>query len=795
MINLATPRCRGIWPLFLGYGTGIIVAAHCPAALLPPLAWSCWLIAAATLLGCYIVASRTLLLPITALAVALGVCAFAIASHPPPDDTDLTALTESEPLRIRGQVLAVEPQSQQWRMIVAMEQIATAQHRATVAGKLRIQVERGDCHVLPGDRIAFQSRLRSPRRFGTPAEFDYPRHLAAAKIFLTGYLSDSDQIAIIAPVTELPWLLRIERWRSQLGQDIARHFETEQSACLLSLTLGQKSRLSTSQRDALSAAGISHLFSISGLHLGLFATLLYLVINALYRRSDRLLNWLPAQLAVPFIAAPLLLGYVLLSGGALPAWRALLIIIVALLARLWRRQTPNIQMLALVALTLLAITPLALFSASFQLSFGGVAALLLCLPPWQRRFKSPWQRWLLMPILASVAATLATTPLVIHHFHIFAPAAFLCNLFAIPLIGLIAVPLALGGVLIFTLAPTPAVALLRLSMWFIDLTLELSGHLAHGILAAMKLYYDPLALVLCATICLILLSLLAWQYRLAQRIGVVGGVLLLILYATTASAPLMLTPLSVGQGDSLLLTMNNRDHYLIDGGGLRSDTFDCGERLVAPALGWLGVRRLKAVILSHDHPDHRKGLIHILDQFAVDDFWCSLAWSELDSSLQQVLLKRSIPFHRVAAGWTELAIAGDGSLALFAPPDDSAAMNDRSLVVYAGYERDGLLLTGDLEKYGVAQLLAQPLPGPVTVLKLPHHGSRRSSPQHLLETIQPEIAIACVGYNNNYGFPHREVITAVERCAAQLLRTDLEGTKRLSSAGQGWKMTTLATPQ
>lgn len=804
MINLFRHlRPQGVWLILLFYSSGILLFSL-PASTAQR--WHATSITIALsvlfLLWSCLSPRLPLLAALATIALTLGMMAHSAAMHPAKNNTELSSLGQ-QPVNITATVLRIDPQQQRWRMDVALEYIEKQQHTAKVQGTLRVQVIENNAlnksihpstTILPGDRIVFRSKLRQPRSFGMPAEFNYPRYLARSEIYTSAYIADSDTIVRLPNSHPMSWRTRIERWRTRLGQQVEQHFTPQQSAYLLSLTLGQKTRLSTEQRDQLAIFGISHLFSISGLHLGLIAGLLYQAINWLYRRSEHLLLWLPAQTVVPILVLPLLCFYLVLSGGALPTMRATLLITVTLIALIVQRHTPPITLLALVAIIILIVDPLALFSASFQLSFAGVSALILCLTPIQRYCTTALQRWTILPLFATLTATFATTPIALWHFHTLAPAGVLCNLFAIPLIGMLTVPLALLGILIFPVSPTIALTPLKLSLSIIDMTLQLSTYIAQGILSGRNIYLSPMQHIIITALCLALLSLCAFKWRQSGMFILASGILWLAMLCTAAPAPLELTPFSIGQGDSLLLRLRRQGTYLIDGGGLYSPTFDVGKRLLAPALGHLGVDHFDAVILSHDHPDHRKGLIYILEHFSVDQFWHSIPITELHWRLQQVLHQRAIPTRQFPTGWTSLPTTDQTKLHIYVPPDQIANMNDRSLVVYAGYDDDGILLTGDLEQHGIEQLLQQPLPGPVTLLKLPHHGSRRSLPNALFQATQPSIAIANVGYGNHYGFPHEEVIAAVKSHSAMLLRTDLNGTVRLSSFGNGWIRTTLNHP-
>ena len=818
------------WLLLISYIGGIVTASSLAQPYLQYLT-SNHLIAAllaTTLLAMLVYKKRLIsLLTLAAIFFTLGNSLYIHAINPPATNIDLTNFQHKK-VDITATICHIDPQAYKWRMDVAMENISLHQAssgKSKAVGKLRVQVVpqharvhqtasniqpssiNNPTNLLPGDRISFTAKLRQPRRFYMPGEFDYPQYLAQYGIFNTAYVKDKKTTTdnnhnsaahpnlqrLNTSGSNLSVTTLIERWRCLLGRKIYPLFQPTDSAYLLSLTLGQKSRLSTLQRNTLAAYGISHLFSISGLHLGLLALLCYQLILCLYKRSEKLLLWLPAQTAAMALTLPPVFFYLILSGTALPTIRAALLLAIGMFSIIYQRHTPTFTLLPLIALLILLHNPIALFTASFQLSFAGVCAIVFFAAKLAHHCHSTISRWFILPIITTLIATLATAPIALYHFHTFAPAAIICNVIAIPLIGMVVVPLALCATMLFPIIPGIATPVLQMTIWLINLVLSCCKFIANGILAGKPFYLTPLQHLLIAGICLTILFLLVQQWRSSLATGTICLAFLCLLYCQPAPPPLQLTPFSIGQGDSLLLQLGRHKTYLIDGGGIYSKTFDVGQRLLAPALGYLGIQHLDAIILSHDHPDHRKGLIYILQHFNVDNFWSSIPLQELHFTVQQVLHNRQIPFRLFNAGWTPIN-THHSTLAIFVPPDQQAKMNDRSLVVYAGYKKDGILLTGDLEKHGIEQLLQQSLPGEVNLLKLPHHGSRYSLPQRLLKTIHPDIAVANVGYHNRYHFPHRQVIDAVKHNNATLFRTDLDGTVRFSSFGSGWITTELDKP-
>lgn len=232
------------------------------------------------------------------------------------------------------------------------------------------------------------------------------------------------------------------------------------------------------------------------------------------------------------------------------------------------------------------------------------------------------------------------------------------------------------------------------------------------------------------------------------------------------------------------MTLGDGQQLLIDGGGLYGTTFDTGERLVAPALGRLGIRKLDAVVMSHAHPDHAKGLAHVLLNFPVAEFWCGEG-AIIPPEIAAGLTLRGIPVRRFPPGWTELPRPPEESLALFLPPHPETE-NDASLIILAKFGGDHILLPGDLERSGIRELIRQTSSFPVAVIKLPHHGSRHSTPELLLDHFPTELAVVSAGAGNRFDFPHRETLAVLSERQIPLWRTDLHGTLHFSRKGGAW---------
>ena len=723
------------------------------------------------------------------LAAALSLAGF-LAAHqalaPPPHAQHVSRFVSAETLAVEGVVRQVE---RLWdgsvRLDIAAERVGTGPTAAPAFGLVRLSIREGGTTAISSDRVCWRGRLRSPLLFGTPGEFDYPRHLAARDIYVTSVIGHGADLARLAKPSVDG--LFLERLRGTIGARIAQALPPEQAALVQTLTVGSGGGISPQQRLLLSEGGLAHLFSISGLHFGLLAMLLYGATRWLYSRSERLLLRCPPRRILPLLLLLPLFGYLLLSGNAVPTRRAYGMTLLAALLFSRNRRTPPLALLATVALGLLLISPLSLFEPSFQLSFAGVLGLMVWLPRWQGclAHRPSWLRITGMMLFTTLAASLATAPLALWHFHQIAPAGLVTNLVAIPLVAWGAVPAALLGVLFLPLAAgvadvcfIVAGGLSALALTVTEWLINLPG------LGAMALFVTRLEGL--GVMLVLVASMLPLRRRHAVLALLVGGSLMICL-PTSGRPALQVTALSVGQGDATLLTSEGKC-YLIDGGGLTGSTVDIGERLVAPALGRLGIRRLTGVILTHDHPDHSAGLPYILEHFRIDGFWSALPFAAIEPKLADILRRRKIPVHTLPEGWTVLDGGTKSALSLFVPGQSARDPNDRSIVVHAADGDQGVLLPGDLAVEGFEQLCSAGLPEPVTLLKLPHHGSRGSRPERFLDRLQPRLAFVSAGRDNSYRLPHPASVAACAEREIPLFRTDQQGTLTFTSAGRSWQV-------
>jgi competence protein ComEC len=622
--------------------------------------------------------------------------------------------------------------------------------------------------VRAGERWRFTVRLKRPHGNLNPHGFDYEAWLFERGIRATGYVRPRSTERIDARVWRPGYAVEMlretirDRFRAALPDVTSAPY----AGILIALAVGDQHAIDPELWRSFARTGITHLMSISGLHVTMLAGLAYALVNWLWRRSARLPLRLPAQYAAAvggFLAA---FGYCLLAGFAVPAQRTLYMLGVVALARLAAREMAASRVLLLALLLVLLLDPWAVLAAGFWLSFGAVALLFHIgsgrLGP---------AHWLLEWGRAQWAVTLGMLPALLALFQQFSLVSPLANAVAIPLVSFVITPLALLGTLPL-LDP-----LLALAHFFTAWLMIFIDWLA-GLPLAMWQQAAPPAWA-------VLLALAGGIWLLLPRgfparwLGMLAFLpLLTVLPPRPAPGSAEITVLDVGQGLAIHVQTATHD-LLFDAGPAFSADADSGNRIIAPYLRAMGVRRLDAMVISHADKDHEGGAASVL------------------AALPVGLLRTSLPFEHALAAQPvahELCQKGetwnwDGvAFAMLHPGAEplSRKTNDLSCVLKITAGGRSMLLTSDIEAVSEQSLLAgQPPPLAAEVMTVPHHGSKTSSTPGFIAAVAARDVIFPVGYRNRFGHPKEEVVARYLESGARLHRTDVDGAIGVSLAAAG----------
>jgi competence protein ComEC len=689
-----------------------------------------------------------------------------------------------------------------------------------VPGRVLLSVREPCGDFRCGDAVRTRASLRVPVNFNNPGGFDYRRHLRSRGIVLRSFVPDGETAVLVRRNRGNPVRGALEEARSRIGRFIDAGVEGGAAAVLKALLIGKSGEIPGAVREAFAGTGTSHVLAVSGLHVGLVAFFAFLLARHLPGRSETLLlRWDLTRISAVF-ALFLIVPYAFLAGLGIPVVRAAVMVSAFLLALLLGRGTSPLNLLALAGFLVLLAGPPALFEPSFQLSFTAAAALLILLPPAaglfppeaagaDRRFRGRARealRRVFLFLAVSVTATLGTLPLVAFWFHRFSTVTLLANLVVVPVIGFVTLPLGLAMVFLLPLSPLLALPFLKaaaLSLEPVILFLERLSAVSWASLPAaspfppaVAAYYGLLLLggsILCRT------DPETGTRRLTPSSALCIALALFLFLVQCfpprpAGETLRLTAVDVGQGSSTLVEFPGGGTMLVDGGGFHENRFDVGRYVVAPFLLSERIRALDTVVLSHPHHDHLNGLLYIVRNFPVGEFWTNGEETETEPYrlFRETLRERGIP-HRTKSAGDEPVNRGGVLVSFLGPeaplhgivPDTAeSTANDRSLVLRLSFGKSSFLLPGDIAGSSEGRLLGNTPSLESDVLFVPHHGSVLSGTRPFLSEIRPRIALISVGRDNPFRFPSGGVLARLREAGAAVYRTDLHGAVTVETDGE-----------
>jgi competence protein ComEC len=550
--------------------------------------------------------------------------------------------------------------------------------------------------------------------------------------------------------------------------------------------------LSEQIAEVFRSSGVIHLLVVSGtqvtLVLGLFLWLGWRV------RPARWLFWTLGAAAV--------YGYALLTDGAAPVGRAVVMGLAMLAALALEREVDGENTLGLAALMLLAAEPLALFDLGFQLSFAALWGLLRLAPPLHAALSPPRTTVARMPrmllwawnvlaaaVAGSVAAHLAVAPLLAWHFQTSTWSGILANLPMLVMAALL-LPVSITHTLLAVaghtwIAPVVefgAVCMLGGANFFAEPPFGTGG------VFPPPVWLLPLLLVGVAVPswvrgarlpALALTSLLVVILFLSERVP-----------APSPSVP-TIRALDVGQGDAILLQSPGGGTVLVDTGPPR---LGGGGHPVARALRALRVPTLDVVVATHPHADHVGGLAEVLQEFPVglllhngSSTHQSEVWAKVvaTAASHQTPALTPPPGHRLLVRDAALTVLGPR--AGQTSPGIRDEENERSLVLRWDCNNLRVLLPGDAEAGAETQLLTWGNELRADVLKVGHHGSDGATTAAWLTAVRPRLVLLSCGQGNRFGHPGQGTLERFQAAGVVVGRTDREGT--LTVEGEAGQLT------
>ena len=703
---------------------------------------------------------------------ALGGVRFSAVDNLPTDDISKFAgqsIQMSGVVREEPQIKTLPNGATQLRLIVDAESVKLKGTEKNICGGLILTYYPKEGEEFPtariGDKISAGGNLKLLTNYNNPGQVDGVTRMKANGI--TARMSAGKQGISVEEVEgglRIKFLRGVAAIREHYRESMAEVMSREDAAAIFAMLFGGYAGLNPELVEDFQTTGIVHILSVSGSHMSMLAM-----------ATAWLCLLLKFPRALTFTLGFFVIGtYAILSGLLPQVLRSASMGILIFLAKTFDAESEGARLLSLVAIAMLINQPLLLFDVSFQLSFTATAGLMY-LSEGLRNSMERLPKFFSEPISMTLAAQVASLPVIVWYFNQISLSSVLANVFVMPLLevviiggllgGIIAAVVPIAGKIFFTGEALIFGAGAELNRVFANLPLSSVQVPTLGLLAGF-FYYAALIL---------------------RRPIILLPIIFLLALNIFKTSDVEVSFVDVGQGDCAVVVTPHGKCLLFDTGGVREKVFDVGGRVVVPYLKHENIREVDKIFLTHVHEDHSGGAGAVIKKFPVEEI---ITAGEPKSEYAAVfgIAEKFLPPMRAGHAGEIFSVDGVQVEILFAPQVGSG--NEISNVYRIRYGDVTFLITGDLVKEIEAQILREGVDVSSTVLKVGHHGSATSSSEEFLRAVKPKCSVICVGYGNNFGHPRAEVLERLENLPTKIFRTDRDGLIKFKTDGKNLRVDT-----
>lgn len=555
--------------------------------------------------------------------------------------------------------------------------------------------------------------------------------------------------------------------KRSMGRKIDRLSAGHYAGIYKGILLGEKSAVPEDTKELYKAAGISHLLSISGLHISLIGYFVY--------------KWLRKYRGIAFSAAlsmAVICLYGMMTGGGFSTKRAIIMFGVNIAADVWGRTYDLISALSLSFIIIMVTNPLCIFHSGFLLSFGAILGIqpLYSLVADYLGIRNKWMKsW-----IAGICINAMTRPVIIHTFHEFSLYSSLINL---PVIFLMGIMVSCGFMSVF-------ISYIWFGMGKIIFCIGCRILGFYELLCRQFLRFPSAVMIVKSpafvriviyylVIVFFMVLLIFLKHRKKKReeqkqkvryiiVGMVNA-LLFVIITYCSNRNLEVKMIDVGQGDSIYLNIKGK-HVLIDAGS--SSERDITKYTILPFLKANGVNQIDYLIMTHSDSDHAGGMAELLNQkHNGNQYVKNLILPDIGENIRDTLYtetealaaKNNVNIIYFSSGCS--IRYEDVKLNCIWPYKgaDTADKNNLSIVLKLESENFSMLFTGDLSEDGEKGILHRQEALEVTledvdILKVGHHGSDGSSCMDFISLLRPKVSLISCGINNTYGHPGKQAV-------------------------------------
>jgi len=686
--------------------------------------------------------------------------------------------------------------------------------------------------LFQGQTYRLKIKFKPAHGFANEGGFNYQLWLKQKQIVATGYVkNDKDNRLINSTIS----------FRHQLYQSYLENLPEHQlSSLLLALAFAQRSEMSPEIWQVLQSTGTQHLIAISGLHLGLVASgsfiffILFIRIlplnKLLPKKVQQKVVMLNLRYVVLLMSLVVTFFYGYLADFSLPTMRALVMIVLYWLMRLFGIKLPIKRWFLVTIFLLILIEPFSLFSSSFWLSLYAVFIIFITLWRFSYVLNKSDKTWQTVKglLVIQLSLTLFLLPLTALFYQQISIISFLANLVAVPIMSFIIIPLSLISLVLLPFSEflshgvmVLSLEILQLLWWYLVLLAKQPFSLLS--LSQIQGQFIAIFISVIGVYCFVSPSLLP-RINLNKDLKIaldkafnassnikkhkIRFVSMIVTFATL----LIITPLflvanlkyddidkmmsdknsvitsnkkqsqnwqvnvlDVGQGLAIIIQKGGHA-ILYDTGAAYPSGFNLVDAVVLPYLKFHGINKLDKVIISHSDNDHAGGLQTLREQINVEEFIIN------DASIQE-------PGSKYCLINQSFTWQGLNFMQLW-PTVNKGKENDDSCVIRISDNSHSVLLTGDISKKVEKQLIVNSQPSATDnqqtitsihsdILIAAHHGSKTSSSIEFIKHVAPETVIFSAGFMNRWQMPNKKVLQRFKNAKIQTLSTNNQGMIRI----------------
>ena len=596
-----------------------------------------------------------------------------------------------------------------------------------VKGKEKVLVNYySDLNVSYGDYIYVYGVFKKPKENGNFNLFNYKRYLLSNKI---NYVVTASKITIIKKNDNVFYTLK---------NNLLKRIESanRSKGYILAFLYADKSLIEKDIYTKYQKIGVSHLFAVSGMHVSLISIVLLKLLNKIKERKRYI------------IVSIFLSIYLFLTNFTISMVRATFQFILFFINKSFKLNIDNSNLVILLFFILVIINPYNIYNIGFLFSFIISFTLIRC----SKLIKG---KFIIKSLKTSLISFFSSMPVLINNFFEVNFLGIILNIIYIPFVSYILFPLSLVTVLFPSLD--------NILYMFISYFEKITDFFSN-----IKFLSFPICKM---NIFLIIIYYIIFIYILKRKKKLIYKIIILIislifLINNGRIVNNEVSILDVGQGDSSLIRLKNKN-ILIDTGG--NINYDISKNILIPYFKSVGIKKIDYLVLTHGDYDHMGEAINLVENFKVEKviFNCG-PYNDLENELIEVLDKKKIKYYSCIK---ELNI--DNNKLYFLQTKEYDNENDNSNVIYSELNVYKFMFMGDASVTTEKEIMNKYNLPDIDVLKVGHHGSKTSSSKEFIDVINPEYSIISVGKNNRYGHPNKEVLENLEN--SKIYRTDLDG--------------------